>query len=358
MSRFLILDIGAGTMDLLYYDDASGLHYKAVARSPVLTLAERAARLPGNLLITGCEMGGGAFAQILRERARSAEVVMTHSAAFTLHHDLEKVESWGIRVVDDEAAALKDASQYSALTLGDLQPDRLRQMVEALGVPFAFDVVGVCAQDHGTAPRGVSHLDFRHNIFRTQLDRTPYPHALLYQDHEIPETFNRLRSIAASARQLPGAEVYVMDSGMAAILGASLDPQAIRKSNIIVLDVATSHTVGAALEDGAIAGMFEYHTQAITLERLEALLRSLAEGRLEHARILAEGGHGAYIRKALGMDAVECIVATGPKRHLLAGSQLPMIWGAPLGDNMMTGTAGVLEAIRRHKGLKPLQVLS
>jgi uncharacterized protein (DUF1786 family) len=340
MSRFLILDIGAGTMDLLYYDDTSGLHYKAVARSPVLTLAEHAARLPGNLLITGCEMGGGAFAQVLRQRAQNAEVIMTRSAAFTLHHDLEKVESWGIRVVDDDAAdTLRDSSRYSDLVLADLQADRLRQMVEALGVPFGFDVVGVCAQDHGTAPRGVSHLDFRHNIFRAQIDQTPYPHALLYQDHEIPETFNRLRSIATSARQLPSAEIYLMDSGMAAILGASLDPHAIRKSKIIVLDVATSHTLCAALDAGAIAGMFEYHTQAIS-------------------RILAEGGHGAYVRKALGMDAVECIVATGPKRHLLAGSHLPMVWGAPLGDNMMTGTVGVLEAIRRRKGLKPLQELS
>jgi hypothetical protein len=34
-----------------------------------------------------------------------------------------------------------------------------------------------------------------------------------------------------------------------------------------------------------------------------------------------------------------------------------MEYGAPLGDNMMTGTAGLLEAIRRRKGLAPLPVL-
>ena len=42
MSRFLLLDVGAGTLDVFFYDDSSGLHYKAVVKSPVLYLAERA----------------------------------------------------------------------------------------------------------------------------------------------------------------------------------------------------------------------------------------------------------------------------------------------------------------------------
>jgi hypothetical protein len=33
---------------------------------------------------------------------------------------------------------------------------------------------------------------------------------------------------------------------------------------------------------------------------------------------------------------------------------LPILFGAPLGDTMMTGTAGVLEAILRRKGLASL----
>jgi len=77
----------------------------------------------------------------------------------------------------------------------------------------------------------------------------------------------------------------------------------------------------------------------------------LADGRLLHSQVIAEGGHGAYIRKALGLEAIELIVATGPKRRLVANSKLPITFGAPLGDNMMTGTAGLLEAIKRRKGL-------
>ena len=145
-----------------------------------------------------------------------------------------------------------------------------------------------------------------------------------------------------------------MDSGMAAILGASMDLQARSKERLLILDVATSHTVGAALEQPEIAGFFEYHTQAITLGRLEALIVDLADGRLEHGKVLKEGGHGAYIRRAFGFDRAEIILATGPKRALVKSSRLPVVPGAPLGDNMMTGTVGVFEAIRRHKGLEPV----
>jgi hypothetical protein len=38
-----------------------------------------------------------------------------------------------------------------------------------------------------------------------------------------------------------------------------------------------------------------------------------------------------------------------PKRKMVAGSRLPMVWGSPLRDNRMTGTVGLLEALRRRK---------
>ena len=74
-------------------------------------------------------------------------------------------------------------------------------------------------------------------------------------------------------------------------------------------------------------------------------------------QILREGGHGAYVRSAPGFASLEVMVATGPKRALLQGTKLPWVFGSPLGDNMMTGTVGVLEAIRRRKGLPPLPLL-
>jgi uncharacterized protein (DUF1786 family) len=353
-----MIDIGAGTMDILHYDAESDLHYKAVVKSPVRYLAEMANSVSGNLLVVGSEMGGGPITQALIARAKAADVVISVSAAATLNHDLDKVRSWGLKVIEDERAEdMRRNQNYTVITLGDLDPARLERIVKSFGVPFEFDAVAICAQDHGVPPPNISHLDFRHNLFQSGLANHPYPHTLLYTAKDVPDTMNRLKSISRSALKLPAAEIYVMDSGMAAILGASMDSLARGKKAVLLLDIATSHTVGAAMAGEEIAGFFEYHTQDITLKKLESLLHDLAEGKLSHRQILAEGGHGAFLRQAVGFGAIETIIATGPKRKLVAESRLPIQFGAPWGDNMMTGTVGLLEALRRCNGLKPIVYL-
>jgi len=358
MSQFLMVDIGAGTMDVLWYDTEAELHYKAVVKSPVRYLAEKAAELSGNLLISGTEMGGGPITTVLKKRAKMAEVLMSASAAASLHHNPALVRSWGIDIVEDtKIENLRRQENYSHLVLGDLEVERLRQIVESFGVPFRFDAVAICAQDHGVPPAGISHLDYRHNLFKSRLQEKPYPHVLLYRNDEIPRAMNRLSSIAQTAGAIPTEEIYVMDSGMAAILGGSMDVLARNKERVIILDVATSHTVAAAVLGDEVAGFFEYHTADITLDRLEALLVELCDGKIEHGRILNEGGHGAYLRTAIGFKDVDAIIATGPKRRLVESSRFPIAFGAPLGDNMMTGTVGLLEALRRRKGLEPISYL-
>jgi len=358
MSRILTVDVGAGTMDVLYFEVRRGEHFKAVVKSPVASLARQVETAAGELLILGNEMGGGAVSRAVKERARDTDVVMALSASPTIHHDLDRVRSAGIRVVEDEAAeAMAREGRYSVIEFGDLPIDRLREIVRSFDVPFSFDVIGVCAQDHGVPSEGDSHLDHRHRHFRKILEATPFPHAFLHRAGEVPADMSRLRSIAESAGSLPSDEVYVMDSGMAAILGASMDPRVRQRKNALVLDIATSHTVGAAIQEEALLGFFEYHTNDITLERLETLLVDLANGNLSHERILSEGGHGAFTRGSFGFENTEIILATGPKRGLVGPSRLSIELGAPLGDNMMTGTVGVLEAIRRKKGLAPFPFL-
>lgn len=350
MSKYLLVDIGAGTMDVLCYDDSTPQHYKAVVASPVIEVAKQIAATSGKLLVTGSEMGGGPVTQTIKERARTSPVVISTSAAATLNHNLQKVKGWGITVVpDQEAESLVGDADYTHVCLSDLDLGRLSRIVEGFGVPFSFDVFGICAQDHGVPPQGVSHLDYRHNRFVELLDKEPFPHALLYGKNEVPKEMNRLRAIAQQAASILARDVYVMDSGMAAILGASRDMAALDRHTLAVLDVATSHTVGATLSGGEIAGFFEYHTHDITLHRLEGLIRDLADGNLHHDQILSEGGHGCYLRKAVGFGNLEAVIATGPRRGIIDGSKIPMLYGAPLGDNMMTGTAGLLEAIRKRR---------
>ena len=243
MSKYLLVDIGAGTMDVLYYDDTKRQHYKAVVASPVIQVANQIADSSGNLLVTGVEMGGGPVTRILKERAKTAAVIVSVSAAATLNHDRQKIESWGIDIAtDQDAEKLKGSSDYTHVCFADLDSRRLTHIVEGFGVPFSFDVFGICAQDHGVPPRGVSHLDFRHNCFVKMLENKPFPHTLLYEKNDVPKEMNRLRTIARQAGSIPAREVYVMDSGMAAILGASRDMAALDKQTLAVLDVATSHT--------------------------------------------------------------------------------------------------------------------
>jgi uncharacterized protein (DUF1786 family) len=358
MKNLLAIDIGAGTMDILCYVPEEKMHYKAVVQSPVRTQARVVEAARGNLVVDGVEMGGGPVTAALKARARTHEVAISAAAAATLHHDPARVTAMGLQIAS--AATLDDLRHnpdFTPVVLGDIQPARIKAIVESFGLPFEFRAVAVCAQDHGAAPAGISHLEFRHQLFKARLDRQPYPHTLLFNATQLPVEFNRLAAIAEAVGNFPTDAVYVMDSGMAAILGASLDP-ALRDMQIcMVLDIATSHTVGAVLSHDELLGSFEYHTHDITLERLEQLLQDLPEGRLEHDRILAEGGHGAYLREAPGYDRIQAILATGPKRRLLAPSKLPITWGAPWGDNMMTGCTGLIEAMRRSLGMDPIEYI-
>lgn len=358
MSRYLLLDIGAGTLDLLCYDSVRDQHFKAVVRSPVRVVADEIRNTHGKLVVTGGEMGGGPVSQALIDRARSVDVAMSASSAATVHHDVKRVTDLGIRVIDTAAAEELTADpDFSHIRTGDIQIERLRRLVEGLGVVFEFDAVAVCAQDHGAAPSGVSHLDYRHRIFTAALESDPAPQALLYPADQVPRTMNRLATLVQDAQMLPAKRVYVMDSGMAAILGASMDGLAMGKERILVLDVATSHTVGAAMENGRLGGFFEYHTQDVTAPLLDRLLVDLADGRLTHRQILASGGHGAYIRSAFGYDSVQAIIATGPRRRLVSDCRLPIVFGAPWGDNMMTGTVGLMEAVRQREAVPPILYL-
>ena len=46
------------------------------------------------------------------------------------------------------------------------------------------------------------------------------------------------------------------------------------------------------------------------------------------------------------------LIVTGPRRDLLAGSELPAEFAAPHGDMMLTGCFGLLRALReRHEEL-------
>jgi uncharacterized protein (DUF1786 family) len=354
MARFLAIDVGASTMDGLFLDTNSGDQFKFVAKSPTRALAERIlACRDGRIVITGRQMGGGPITEAIKAKARDCRVMMTRSAAETIHHRRERIESIGVMLISQKEAEQEAKRRDTAwFKTGDIVAEDVLTMLRSLGIEPAFDYFGICVQDHGTPEANISSLDFRHHIFKEIIERDPTPFAFLFEADRIPSFLRRMRAAATDAKGISSGKIYLMDTGMAAILGASSDPRARGKKPIIVLDIASSHTLGALILDGEIAGFFEYHTSAITPEILKALMIDLAEGRLSHERILSEGGHGAYARKAVGFDAVGTILATGPKRGMVRQIGIEgIVLGAPFGDNMMTGTSGLILAMARKEGI-------
>jgi len=354
MARFFAVDVGAATLDAMFLDTRLGDQFKFVAKSPTRALAEKI-RLCKNerVLITGHQMGGGPIAEALRTKARECRVMMTRSAAETIHHRMEKIENLGATLISQKAAREEAKNRNTTrFKTGDIQVESIMTMLKSMGIEPVVDFFGVSVQDHGTPKGKISSLDFRHQIFKQIIDGSPKPSAFLFEAERIPSYLRRMRAVAMDAKGIPSGKVYLMDTGMAAILGASSDPLARGKNSIIVLDIATSHTLGALLVGGEIGGFFEYHTSAITPEILKSLIIDLADGGLSHERIVSRGGHGAYVRKAVGFDRVEIILATGPRREILEYTGIDnIVLGAPFGDNMMTGTAGLILAMAEREGV-------
>jgi uncharacterized protein (DUF1786 family) len=138
-----------------------------------------------------------------------------------------------------------------------------------------------------------------------------------------------------------------MDTAPAAVLGATLDPRVASRPGILVTNIGNFHTLAFRLGPAGIEGVFEHHTGEIDLPRLEALLRSLADGTLQNEEVYNQQGHGAliYSHAPLDLNSGEItLAATGPRRSLLKGSGLRPYFVAPFGDMMITGCFGLLAA--------------
>jgi len=321
--------------------------------SPVRKISRAIKAGRGDLVITGSIMGGGAVSKAVAERAQRDTVSMTTEAARTIHDDLDRVRSRGIRIIsDEEARKLKDTETITTIEFGDLFPSRLKVLLDEIGVGPDFSAVAGAVQDHGVCPEGINPLDFRHMVMRERIEENPCPDSLFFAYQEIPTFLTRMKATADLLSRTACKKVFMMDTGIAAIVGASLDPQVRSCTHYIVADIGNSHTLAAVMSEGQLGGFWEYHTDSITPQRMEDLLVRLGNGDLRHRDVVAEGGHGAYIRTVPGFEQVEKMVVPGPRRHeIMDGTSLPYVEGAPFGDNMMTGTAGLLECIVRRENL-------
>jgi uncharacterized protein (DUF1786 family) len=365
--KILTVDIGTGTQDIYLYDSNLDIEngFKLVLPSPTMMVHRRLKRLlPSRtpILLTGHQMGGGPSAWAIEEYARAGiPVHMTPSAATTLNDELDKVEALGIKIVG-EADAKYLTSKVESLELKDFDFELISKTFNDYGVSLNdLEAIAVAVFDHGNAPAGVSDRQFRFDYLDERIKANPNSgagnslSAFAYLSNDVPKIMTRLQSVVDSAGDLP-CSLVVMDTAPAAVLGANFDPAVAKQKQKIICNVGNFHTLAFRLGEIGIEGVFEHHTGEIDLQKLESLLRRLADGSLKHEDVFDDMGHGALIysqdKFEFGRDEFD-VVVTGPRRSMFSltptlshreRGNLKPYFAVPFGDMMIAGCFGLLAA--------------
>jgi len=213
--KILAIDIGAGTEDVLLYDDEKSSVencIKMVLPSPCrgfATQVKAATRHCKDLFVTGDTVGGGPLSHALKKHVKAGlRVYMTENAAYTVRNNLGQVKEMGIEIVQDCGP---EDFKGETIVLEEVNIDKLHGLLKHFGEPFLdIDVVAIAVQDHGVFPEKMSNRRFRINQMRELLEKNPKPEAFAYLENEIPICYPRMRSaVHASKRQLPNARVVV-----------------------------------------------------------------------------------------------------------------------------------------------------
>lgn len=357
--KILALDMGAGTQDVLLYDEEKGNIencVKIVLPSPSLIFAgkvRRATLFCKDIFLKGAVIGGGALAHALKEHIKCGlRVFMTERAAYTIRNDLDEVREMGIEIIRGETE-LEDF-EGEILETEEVNIKALEDFLTKFGEPLSnVNVVSIAVQDHGVFPKGMSNRRFRIQKMKELLKDDSKPENLSFKEGEIPRCFLRMKSAAQSVKnQLPDVEVLVMDTSPAAILGCLKDPTIEKANPVLAVNVGNCHTMAAIISEGKIVALMEHHTRRLSPEKIQQLLFSFADGKLSDEEVFEDGGHGLfYFEDAPGFRELEVIAATGPNRNVLKKTNLQIHFAAPAGDVMMTGPIGLVEAVNRRFNL-------
>ncbi len=342
--HLLCLDIGSGTQDILLLDTAQPVEnaVQMVLPAPTVLVGQKieGATARGNpIVLIGETMGGGACTGALRKHLDAGlKVYATPEAARSFSDDLEKVSSWGVQLVSpDEAARLKPGT---VIRMGDIALDLLEKALSGWNIRLVPDVIAVAVLDHGAAPPGESERLFRFQQLEHLLKQNDTLESLVFAATDIPDYFTRMQAVARSIeRRFP---LILMDTGAAAVLGASLDRVVASHQHRLAVNLGNSHTLAFHLAGSRVLGLFEHHTSLLSPSRLETLLEGLVSGELRLAGVWEEGGHGSLIMERGGSPF---LVATGPRRSLMATSRLNPYFAAPFGSMMLTGCFGLAKAV-------------
>jgi uncharacterized protein (DUF1786 family) len=354
--KVLAIDIGAGTSDILVYNDQKQSIencVKMVLPSPSLVYANRvreATQRGLDVFLKGNIIGGGSLTSALRRHLKlGLRVLMTKNAAYTVRNLLEQVTDLGIEIVP-ENTDLSDINGVN-IFLNEIPFKEIHDFVSTFDETLLdVDVVAIAVQDHGVFPKEVSNRQFRIHKIHETLTQNPLPESLAFLEDSIPHCFLRMRAAAKESRlQLPNAKVLLMDTAPAAVLGCLQDSAVRSHDPVLAVNVGNGHTMAAIISGGQVIGVMEHHTRALTPQKIELFLTQFGDGQLSNDDVFQDGGHGTfYLSTAPGFSHIQTVAATGPNRRLLANTSFPVYFAAPAGDVMMTGPIGLIRAVKQR----------
>ena len=160
--KILAIDIGAGTEDVLLYDDAKENIencIKLVLPSPSLIFAAKIrelTQLRRDILIKGDIIGGGVFTSSLKKHMKAGHrVIMLEHAAYTVRNNLDDVRTLGIEITHDAQLVRFEGE---TLILEEVNITRLKEFLANFHENLSdVDVVAIAVQDHGVSPKDTSN---------------------------------------------------------------------------------------------------------------------------------------------------------------------------------------------------------
>ena len=340
----LAIDVGAGTQDILLYDEEVPLEgsTKMVLPSQTMIVGNRIsrARLAGrDIFLHGPIMGGGASTMAVRwHLAAGLRVFATPSAAATINNDLGQVEALGVIIQEDAPASAE------IVETGDIDIPSLQRAFQLFDISLPKDIA-VAVQDHGYSPgKPNRQVRFEHMVAAIRsggsLDDFTFK--------ECPQEMTRMVAVRDTLIK-EGFEPFIMDTGPAAIFGAALDPRI--EDPALIINFGNSHTIAAILSEGRICAVFEHHTSSMKGEKVREFTQKLCRGTLEEGEVFDDGGHGSYIGSL--PDGVRSILITGPRRESFLSCEAlkGAVAAAPAGDMMITGCLGLIKAWKKRDDL-------
>jgi uncharacterized protein (DUF1786 family) len=336
--KILAVDIGAGTQDILLYDEGETPEncISMILPTPTRRYVQQIERCDHDLFINGDTIGGGGIASaLIRHLGKGYRVTMTEDAAFTLRNSLEQVREYGI-VIDGQPAC--GSAQPELMHLHEFDWSQVNQFLSFFGESGDIDCVAVAVQDHGVPPEPVSNRAFRFTMIEQRLKQQGSVEGFAFALETIPPCYKRMKAVATAAQLQCGCAAVAMDTCFAAILGCLEDTP-----SSVVVNVGNSHTVAATVTNRTLTGLMEHHTSCLTTEKLDTLLERFIQGNITSEEVLNDGGHGVAIRDACGFDGTQPILVTGPRRNLLKKSRLHIQYAVPHGNMMLTGPFGLIK---------------